>query len=171
MRFASVVEKAGKPGVHLILTDPEKDAVLQRAIKARRVMTARQATVGHSVDYGVVGFQKGVSGQVLVFPKSLQAFEGAKIVGVRYELLDDSPVPEAGRHHAARKAKPGRSPRKDRVEPEPPPAEKVVHFPRPDPHEEDETVSELKNGIRHAMRMLEQRRQVAAFNLLKRLIG
>ena len=41
-RFAAVVEVAGNPHTHLLLVLPEKDKVLQAAIKAHRVMTVHQ---------------------------------------------------------------------------------------------------------------------------------
>ena len=45
-------------------------------------------------DHGIVGFEQGRSRQFLVFPKPLKAFQGQRIVGIKYELLEDAPTPK-----------------------------------------------------------------------------
>jgi mannose-6-phosphate isomerase-like protein (cupin superfamily) len=92
VRFSDVLNQAGEPDMHLLWIDPDKDKSLQKAIREHRVMTLHQFQGGKS-DYAVVGFEKGVSGQVLIFPKSLKPFEGRKVIAVKYELLrSSSPV-------------------------------------------------------------------------------
>ena len=58
--------------------------------------------------------------------------------------------------------------------PQAPPHEKVVHFTKPElqeePDGESEAIEDIKKKVRHAMELLEQGRQVAAFNLLKRIV-
>lgn len=92
VRFSKVLEACGKPDIHLLLIDPAKDKTLQAAIKSDRVMTIHQES--GSTDYGIVGFEQGRSRQFLVFPKSLKAFDGHRIVGIKYDLLEDAPVRE-----------------------------------------------------------------------------
>lgn len=92
VRFSKVLEACGKPDIHLLLIDPAKDKTLQAAIKSDRVMTLYQES--GSTDHGIVGFEQGRSRQFLVFPKSLKAFDGHRIVGIKYDLLEDAPVPE-----------------------------------------------------------------------------
>jgi hypothetical protein len=92
VRFSKVIEACGKPDIHLLLIDPAKDKTLQAAIKSDRVMTLYQQS--GSTDHGIVGFEQGRSRQFLVFPKSLKPFNGQRIVGIKYELLEDAPVPE-----------------------------------------------------------------------------
>jgi hypothetical protein len=92
VRFSKILEACGKPDIHLLLIDPAKDKTLQAAIKSDRVMTLYQQSGG--TDHGVVGFQQGRSRQFLVFPKPLKPFLGQRIVGIKYELLEDSPVPK-----------------------------------------------------------------------------
>jgi hypothetical protein len=92
VRFAKVLEACGKPDIHLLLIDPAKDKALQTAIKADRVMTLYQQSGG--TDHGVVGFEEGRSRQFLVFPKPLKPFIGQRVVGIKYELLEDSPAPK-----------------------------------------------------------------------------
>jgi hypothetical protein len=76
----------------LLLVDPAKDKTLQAAIKSDRVMTLYQQSGG--TDHGVVGFEQGRSRQFLVFPKPLKPFLGQRIVGIKYELLEDTPAPK-----------------------------------------------------------------------------
>lgn len=45
-------------------------------------------------DHGVVGFEQGRSRQFLVFPKPLKPFLGQRIVGIKYDLLEDTPAPK-----------------------------------------------------------------------------
>jgi hypothetical protein len=54
------------------------------------------------------------------------------------------------------------------------PAEKVVEFPKPEPNQQrsdrNDEVEELKRRVREAIEVLEQGKQVAAYNLLKRIV-
>jgi hypothetical protein len=56
-----------------------------------------------------------------------------------------------------------------------PPPEKVVEFPKPEPNQQrsdrSDEVEELKRRIREAIVILEQGKQIAAYNLLKRIVG
>ena len=92
VRFSKVLEACGKPDIHLLLIDPAKDKTLQAAIKSDRVMTLYQQSGG--TDHGIVGFEQGRSRQFLVFPKPLKPFQGQRIVGIKYELLEDAPAPK-----------------------------------------------------------------------------
>ena len=87
-RFAKVVEKCGKPEIHLVLLKPAKDRVLQKAVRQQRVMTVWQESIGIKADHGKVGFAPGPGRQFLIFPKSLQFFTGRTVVGIKYDLLD-----------------------------------------------------------------------------------
>ena len=172
-RFAAVVEAAGNPRTHLVLVSPENDKVLQAAIKTHRVMTVHRELVGNKADHGAVGFEPGRARQFLIFPKSISKFKGIHIVGVKYDLLDAS----------KERAAPAKEPKKVEAKPtvhEPkakrhePSRGKVVHFTNPElpeePDEESEAIQGIKNQVRHAMEALEQGKQVAAFNLLKRIV-
>jgi hypothetical protein len=66
-RFSKVVEVAAKPVVHLLWMDPAKDTALRKAIKAARVMTIHQQPSATKADYGIVGFEKDASRQILIF--------------------------------------------------------------------------------------------------------
>jgi hypothetical protein len=56
-----------------------------------------------------------------------------------------------------------------------PPPEKVVEFPKPESNQQrsdrSDEVEELKRRIREAIVILEQGKQIAAYNLLKRIVG
>jgi hypothetical protein len=176
-RFAKVVEKAGRPEIYLTLIDPTKDSKLQAAVKAHRVMTVSQESVGNKTDRGEIGFEAGAHRQFLVFPKTLKAFAGRTVVGIKYDLLEDRELPKnqrAAPARAPRTPKPKRAPkiRTEKRKPEPASAPKVVPFkPEPIEDEEDDEIADLKKQVRHAMRVLEDGKAVAAFNLLKRIVG
>ena len=177
VRFSKVVEKAGAPETYLVLMDPAKDRTLQAAVKAQRVMTVEQESVGTKTDRGEVGFHPGPSRQFLVFPKSLRAFADRDVVGIKYELLSSPDVPKSKR------AAPPRPPKKARPKPKPAakarpektksaaPRKVVAFKPVENDEDEDEDIAELKKQVRHAMAVLEEGKAVAAFNLLKRIVG
>jgi hypothetical protein len=172
-RFAAIVEAAGKPDTHLLLVSPEKDKTLQAAIKEHRVMTVHQPLVGNKADYATVGFASGQARQFLIFPKSISKFNGMHIVGINYDLL--KPASRTPREKPAKA--PQKAPQRRQIpkkpEREEPAREKVIHFAKPEHHEEsreaNEAVQDVKHQVRHAMELLEQGRQIAAFNLLKRI--
>jgi hypothetical protein len=171
-RFATVVEKCGTPEIYLALMAPEKDRALQTAVKAQRVMTVSQESVGTKADRGEVGFKPGRSRQFLIFPKSLRAFAGRTVVGVKYDLLGSREVPKSERAAPPRPPKKPKAKRPIRREnPDPEITKKVVSFKPEPPAEEDEDIADLKKQIRHAMALLEDGKAVAAFNLLKRTAG
>ena len=95
VRFSKIVEAAGRPVVHVLWIDPDKDTILKKAINAIRVMTVHQGLTKAKADYGTVGFQKGISGQILIFPQSLKRFANLRVTGVKYDLFDSGTVPKA----------------------------------------------------------------------------
>src|SRR5262245_34897189 len=106
VRFSKIVEAVGKPMVHTLWIDPAKDPVLQKAIKANRVMTIHQRPDGTKTDYGTIGFEKNVPGQVLIFPKSVRSFADKRVVGVKYDLLEWAAAPKGQQAPKAEPAKP-----------------------------------------------------------------
>jgi hypothetical protein len=212
VRFAKVLESAGKPDIHLLLMEPAKDKTLQTAIKSNRVMTLYQESGSTKTDYGTVGFEEGKSRQFLVFPKTLKPFSGQRVIGIKYDLIESIPVsknertreprtsqrPKTERNQPASAASDkaveeiDRTPRivksgtgkktgqaRAQALPDEPvkkaPPEKLVEFPKlePSPESSDtgKEMEELKRRVREAMNALEEGKQVAAFNLLKRIVG
>jgi hypothetical protein len=164
VRFAQVVKSAGNPDVHLLLTDPRLDSVLQKAVKSGRVMTLHQSVIGNKADFGTVGLVQGVKGQILIFPRSLAAFEGKNVVGVKYELLAERPQ---GRTKPAPKiAKP-----KLQTQMKPPLRTKIVPFPHPNIEGEDEEqIAGVRKELHRAIRALAAGKQILAYNLLQSLL-
>lgn len=175
-RFSQLVKQCGKPESYLVLMEPAQDRALQAAVKAQRVLTVTQATVGAKADYGEVGFKEGGPRQYLLFPKSLRNFIGRKIVGVNYELLSHKELPASKRAPAPRLRQPKKAPRhtKDAGKVR---NEKVIPFQAPPDKEEaapkekvkEPTIKELKRLAKQAMRALKAGKQVAAFELLKKM--
>lgn len=144
-------------------------------------MTIFQNATGTKADRGVIGFELGTARQFLIFPKALKSFAGRNVVGIKYGLLGaDSPKPRKSRAKAKRTPKTlsrdGKGAKKNR--PEAPSREqkekpsKVIIFPSSgETGEQTEEVAELKARVRRAMTVLEQGKPVAAFNLLKRIVG
>jgi hypothetical protein len=66
-------------------------------VRQHRVMTVIQPPAGTQKDYGVTGalFQKHVA--YLIFPKDLKAFEGKRVVGIKYDADSEVQVPSRGR--------------------------------------------------------------------------
>jgi quercetin dioxygenase-like cupin family protein len=144
VRFSDVLNQAGEPEVHLLWIDPDKDKGLQKAIRQHRVMTLHQFQGGKS-DYAVVGFEKGVPGQVLIFPKSLKPFEDRKIIAIKYELLKESSVvqPQLPTKKAQAAVKtPKRIPNKKK--PDLPETGNIMEFPRAAPEEKEEKPEDIK---------------------------
>ena len=106
VRFTNVVQQSGAPEVYLLLTDPEKDAHFQQALRAHRLMTIQHAATGSKTDFGTVGYDPKVRGEILVFPRSLRSFADARIVGINYDLLHQELEPEKPEPKPEPKTKP-----------------------------------------------------------------
>ena len=85
VRFADVVEKAGKPEVYTLWQKPAQDRHLQSIIKNNRVMTVQKSESG--TDFGMTGFKERKDAIYLVFPKSLKRFENKRVVGINWDLV------------------------------------------------------------------------------------
>ena len=191
VRFSEVVKRCGAPETHLLLTKPAQDKALQKAIKAKRVMTVFQHATGTKTDSGKIGFEEGGLRQYFVFPRSLKAFVGRKVIGIKYDLLSGEELPASerakppkppkrkkatGRAKSSQKARPGKA-KED-------PSSKVIAFPdlrrksttaKSEDEDDDgesstsKKLSEIKRLAQRAMDALEDGKQIAAFNLLKRI--
>ena len=128
-RFTSVVEAAGRPDVHILLTRPEDDKVLQTAIGGHRVMTVHQERVRGRADHGTMGFDPGPSRQYLIFPRSLAQFAGRVIVAIKYELLAEAEPP--ARSSGSQKVSRPNNPRSKAGHARPSPT-KIVPFAEPE---------------------------------------
>jgi hypothetical protein len=85
VRFTAVVEKSGRPEVHTLWQKPKADRHFQSLLKNHRIMTIRATESG--TDFGEVGFFQKPGARFLAFPKSLKKFEGNRIVGIDWALV------------------------------------------------------------------------------------
>ena len=90
VRFSAVIKGAGTPEVYLPLSDPKHDRDFMRAVKEQRVLTLKQEPTGTKKDFGTVGFVPEKYVSYLVFPQSLKAFEGKRVVGIKYDALEQA---------------------------------------------------------------------------------
>jgi hypothetical protein len=177
-----VVARSGEPHVHTLWVAPEKDPEFSRARKADRVMTVQRGS--GTTDFGTVGFEAGHAGekQYLVFPKTLKRFAGARVVGIKFDLVTQpKAVPakaeQIGRAPKRRRGKPpaGRSTGAMRA--------RVIPFDRPKRDEEPShtapsparpnapaRATDLHAEIRAAMKELKAGKSVAAYQRLERAL-
>ncbi len=84
-RFTIIVEKCGRPEVYILWQKPKTDRRFQSLLKNNRIMTVRTTESG--TDFGEVGFYQKQGARHLAFPKSLKRFEGHRIVGIDWGLV------------------------------------------------------------------------------------
>ena len=84
-RFSVIVEKCGRPEVYTLWQKPKTDRRFQSHLKNNRIMTVRPTESG--TDFGEVGFNQKPAARFLAFPKSLKRFEGKRIVGIDWSLV------------------------------------------------------------------------------------
>ena len=129
VRFAKIVETGGKPEAYLPFSDPEKDPAFMRAAKEGRVVTIKQEPTAKHKDFGIVGFVKEKFATYLIFPRSLKDFDGQRVIGIDYGVLQSADVRIGGKVPAIPKRsepkKPKAKPVKAEPEPKPAPAKPV----------------------------------------------
>jgi hypothetical protein len=160
-RFTAVVGQCGRPTVHLTLRNPARDPELQKLERQARVMTLHHAGHAGGADHGSIGIETGPNLQLLVFPRSLRRFARRRIVGIRYDLLDEDlrvTVPGAAPARQSRTAskQPARLPRAI-----PPPAPAPAPTPPAAPLP-PLTLPEVLREVRRIDHLLQQRRTVPA---------
>ena len=85
VRFADLVDQAGKPEPYTLWQKPAQDRHFQSALKNHRIMTIQESESG--TEFGMVGFKQSKTARYLVFPKSLKRFENKRIVGINWDLV------------------------------------------------------------------------------------
>jgi len=88
VRFSELVEKGGKPEPYTLWQKPNADRHFQSALKNHRVMTIQKSDSG--TEFGIVGFKQSKTASYLIFPKSLKRFENARVVGIKWDLVQSS---------------------------------------------------------------------------------
>lgn len=89
-RFAELVKKSGQPELVVLWTKPEDNPAFMKAVAQNRVMTIAQPNVGTRRDFGLVGFFPQRNANYAEFPKPLEVSRETKVVGIRYEDLQQS---------------------------------------------------------------------------------
>ena len=79
-RFSQVVEECGEPQVYTLWQKPAADRHFQAQVKKNRVMTVLKSETG--TDFGIIGLKESKEARYLIFPKSLKAFAGNRIIGI-----------------------------------------------------------------------------------------
>jgi hypothetical protein len=87
IRFAEIVEKAGKPEVYTLWQKPKTDRHLQSLLKNNRIMTVLQSESGS--DFGLVGFREEKGARYLAFPKPLKRFIDRRVIGIKWDLIQE----------------------------------------------------------------------------------
>jgi hypothetical protein len=110
----------------------------------------------------------------------LKQFSDQRVIGIKYDLIEwpavpkSQQVPRVGRPPAPKKSK---SPDAEMIAPraalpvvDEDASARVVKFPMPEnARAQNEDLDELKNQVRHVMKLLEEGKQVQAFNILKQI--
>ncbi|MES2572310.1 MAG: hypothetical protein V4710_19925 [Verrucomicrobiota bacterium] len=177
VRFSQVVEKCGQPEAYTLWVAPETDKKLQSALRQHRVMSVHQEVVGSRKDYGEVGLASGKHHGLLLFPRSLKAFEGCRVVGLKYDLLASA--------EPAKSPAPAKEPRKQRpAKKAPPPRLELIAFEPPvkqpakpkapkssSQRNTDQALESLSLAVRRAMKELQAGKTVAAYQTLEKGLG
>jgi hypothetical protein len=175
VRFTRVVERSGRPHIHTLWLPPDKDPEFKRAREAHRVMTLEQTPGGGKADFGIVGFdaKHDHGGQFLIFPKSIKPFEGARVVGVKFDLVEQpklAPADVPKRKPPPREKSSARHARKI-VSFEPKPAPEVKKIAKKIPPADSVDCAALIREVRAALKDLERSKYVIAYQRLKRALG
>jgi hypothetical protein len=89
IRFAELVKKSGKPEIVTLWTKPKDNPSLMKAVRENRVLTVFQKPIGPHKDFGVIGFLQEQFALYLVFPKRLPASADVRVIGIKYDLLEE----------------------------------------------------------------------------------
>ncbi len=89
VRFTKLVAAAGRPETALVFENPQENPALNRAAREQRVLTVLRENIGAKAARGQVGLVPGRNTTYLVFPRSLKAFEGQTVIGIKFDLLQE----------------------------------------------------------------------------------
>ena len=92
IRFGDLVRNAGRPEVVALWTDPKRDRQFTKAVRENRVVTVIQQPTSKRKDYGRIGFDQQAFASYLVFPRPLPHANDARVIGINYELIEESTV-------------------------------------------------------------------------------
>src|SRR5258705_9937293 len=87
IRFAQLIKDSGTPQVVTLWSKAEDDPVLQQAIRDNRILSVEQPRAEAKKDVGEIGFHPGANVLYLLFPKPLPTEADARIVGIKYDVV------------------------------------------------------------------------------------
>jgi hypothetical protein len=120
VRFTQLVKAAGRPHpATLWVSDPAKDPDFKKAIDQNRIVTVHHVNVGTKKESGEIGFNKSAASSYLIFPKALPLAEGTRIIGLKFDMLEEPDVKDPVKIKTAK-----RKPKIERA--------KVIKFPTPE---------------------------------------
>ena len=94
IRFGDLVRNSGRPEVVALWTDPKRDRHFTKAVRENRVVTVIQQPTSKRKDYGRIGFEQQAFASYLVFPRPLPRANDARVIGINYDLIEESAVPD-----------------------------------------------------------------------------
>lgn len=89
IRFSELVKKCGRPETVTLWTKPEANPPFMKAVRENRVLTLVLKPHGNHPDFGEIAFHQRPSALYLVFAKSLPKEPGARVVGIKYDLIEE----------------------------------------------------------------------------------
>src|SRR5256885_11650060 len=93
VRFTQLVKASGRPhSATLWLADPAKDPEFKKAIAETRIVTIHHVNVGTKKESGEIGFVKSAGASYLIFPKSLPLAKGVRVIGLKFDILEEPEV-------------------------------------------------------------------------------
>jgi len=90
IRFGDLVRIAGRPQPVTLWVAPEKNHSFSKAVRENKVLTIHSVPGSHKKHFGQIGFHQGEGVIYLVFPKRLPKEPESRIVGINYQLADES---------------------------------------------------------------------------------
>jgi hypothetical protein len=92
IRFGELVEKAGRPRATTLWVDPRKDRAFSQAIEQNRILTVVQEPTTKHKDFGLIGYRQEPHATYLIFPRPLPRDGDSRVVGIKYDLVDEAAV-------------------------------------------------------------------------------
>src|ERR1051326_4794343 len=92
IRFGDLVRVSGRPEIVSLWTDPKRNRPFMNAVKENRVLTLVQEPAAKRKDFGRIGFHREPHASYLVFPRPLQSNPASRVIGIKYELLEQPEV-------------------------------------------------------------------------------
>ena len=90
IRFGDLVRESGRPEAVTLWIGPKKDRSFSKALRENRVMTIHSDPSSHQKDFGEIGFHEEKGATYLVFPRALPKARDSRVVGINYQLAEDS---------------------------------------------------------------------------------